>query len=586
MVDRKRRRAERHNVVDDPFKELARGLATTDDESVWEEKPVGIQEFVESDKFLDLGWDGRIGCRPKIMEILKELEKPHIREAILLLGKGSGKDYLSSILHLHGIYLCLCMISPQRYHGLSPNSKIYFINTARNDIQAKKVFFEEFKGMLMGCPWFEDKFDEPSSNSVSFNKRLEAMSVNSQAFGWLGFNTLRWVGDELAFFLENDKDEEGSESRAGECWQAAFGSCTTRGNFNEHYKMVGITTPRFDDDFVMHKFEELKDRDDGYTIQAATWDIHPNRTKEDFKHELVRDYRRAMRDFGAVPSGVIESFWHDPDFVENNVCETCRQCPVYAKRDLSKSIYDCWDYDDCRANAYKGNGEWRDWFHPDPDKTYAIHFDLSKNKDRVGFSLTHIMDYIQVELDAYQMKDIAEKEGVKIITLDDDDRFQEKPVIKVDAIGHISPSSERDPKLTKNGEIYFTGILNHIVVALIDRGFNIEIITFDQYQSHHMKQSIEDFGIETELISLDRNDVLPVQAKLILTEHRAEYPYNKILCEEAKYLKYVQGKKVDHMKKKGKDVWDGFAGSITDCENYMGNALTWVSTGDDEDDDY
>jgi len=559
------RKAERKKDIDNPFEFLGRGLST-DEESIWEETPVGIQEFIEGKDFLNQRWDGKRGCRPKIMEIAKELAKPSMREAILLLGKGSGKDYISTIFHLYGIYLCLCMTSPQKYYGLSPGSAIYFVNTARNDSQAKNVFFKEFKGMLENCPWFEGKFDEPGASAVNFAKNVSALSANSQAFGWLGYNTIQWVGDELAFFLEKDADEE-SEARSEECWEAAYGSCQTR--FPHHYKMIGITTPRYDDDFVMKKFHELKEREDCFVARAATWEMNPNLTIDDFKHALARNYRRTMRDFGAEPMGVIESFWADPDFLENNVCEECRQCPIYQERkdrDAASSLFACWDYDECKANPYIGNGKWRDWLRAKLDVEYYMHFDLSKNKDAVGFSLGHVIDWIAVELDTFEVVEQANKRKMEYADIDEDDKYADRPIIKVDAVGWISPASKRDPDMLRKGEIYYDAILTRIVKYLLDRGFNIAKVTTDQFQSHHFKQTLEDMGIDCELISHDRNDEIPIQAKNTLTENRVFYPYVYLLCREAKFLKYINGKKIDHAKGESKDLWDAFSGVIYNCE--------------------
>ena len=169
--------------------------------------------------------------------------------------------------------------------------------------------------------------------------------------------------------------------------------------------------------------------------------------------------------------------------------------------------------------------------------------------------------------------------------LDDDLRFQEKPLIKIYAVGFISPISNRDFNLIKNKEIYYTGILKFIIKGLIERGCNIGKITFDQFQSHQMKQDLEDAGIETELISLDRNDSLPTQAKIALAENRVEYPYSRLLCDEARHLKYIEGKKVDHARRKWKDLWDGFAGTITNCENFGGSGTAWLELEDWDEDD-
>jgi hypothetical protein len=528
-------------ILLDPIRALAQGISISREDNVWDEIPVSLPEFIEGKQYLNQKWNGRLGCRPKLMDILKEAVKPEKREIVFLLGKGSGKDFGSAILHLYGIYRCLCMTNPQAYYGLSP-SPIYFVNTARNETQARKVFFSQFVALLKDCPWFQGKFAEPGTMSVSFIKNIEALSVNSQAFGWLGFNILQWVGDELAFFLEKDEDEE-SASRAEDCWEAAYGSCQTR--FPRDYKIIGITTPRFDDDFVMKKFTELKNREDGYAVQAATWDINPNITKEDFKHAFIRDYKRTMRDFGAIPMGVMESFWPQPDTLEQLCSEECKNCPVYKNRLITEDMFACYDYDDCKCNGYMGGGNWREWFVPDPKiEDYYMHFDLAINKCRIGFALGGSCGKVKVELDTFNLKqkfgDNFDKEQ-----LDKEDFYETRPIIKIVALGFITTEA-RDRRLLKNNEFYYVAIRNHIIFSLKEKGFNIAKITFDSFQSHDMAQILEDHGIGTDLLSCDRDDSVPRTGKYSILEQRVIYPYSQLLCNEAKYLKYVNAKKVDH----------------------------------------
>ena len=254
----------------DPYSLLADELAIQSDDIMWVAKPVDIVEFVESPEYMNQMWHNGRGCRSKIMEILIEISKPNIREAIILLGKGSGKTYLSSLFHIYGIYRLMCMYKPQIALGMSAHSPIYFINIARNERQAIRVFFSEFKGLLMGSPWFAERYIAQTS-VCEFPKNISAMSGNSHSRGWLGFHTLQWVGDELAHFLEDDANDS-STSTAEDAWDAAFGSCKTR--FEHNYKMVGITTPRYDDDFVMKKSHELAERDDGYTPASLSWECN------------------------------------------------------------------------------------------------------------------------------------------------------------------------------------------------------------------------------------------------------------------------------------------------------------------------
>jgi hypothetical protein len=164
-----------------------------------------------------------------------------------------------------------------------------------------------------------------------------------------------------------------------------------------------------------------------------------------------------------------------------------------------------------------------------------------------------------------------------------DDRFVERPIIKTDAIGHVSPGSEYDPILLMNGEIHYDSVLLHLIFALTDRGFDIVKVTFDRYQSHYIKQTLEAKGYEVEYISLDRNDEIPSSAQQTIVENRVEYPYHSILCREAKHLKHINGKKVDHVKKESKDVWDGWAGTIYNCEEGDSGIGTWIGMEDYDD---
>lgn len=567
------KKSKQDNSLSNPFAQIAQGLLQAESGKVWEEEPADIVEFVESKKFLNQKWNGRTGCRPLLLDILVETMKSNVREAIWLLGKGSGKDFGASILHLYGIYYSLCLVNPQSYYGLGP-SPIYFVNTARNDTQAKKVFFTQFKILLSECPWFTGKYNEPALGFVSFNKNIEAISVNSQAYGWLGFNTIQWVGDELAFFLANDNDDE-SESRADECWNAAFGSCKTR--FPNHYKMIGITTPRDDDDFVMKKYEELSKRDDGYVKQAATWDINPLIKKEDFKYALAKDYRKTMRDFGAIPSGVIDSFWPEPEAISQRVAPLCKECPVYINRKKIDNIHGCWEFDDCKVNPYVGDGEWREWFIPPQENNeYVMHIDLAKTKDRLGFAMGRIAGETKMELDAYQIKRKF-GEDIEVGDLGQEDRFAVKPLIRIEALGWISTRSENyDRCMLKNGDYDYNKFLDKIIMTLQRKGFNIALITFDQYQSLMMKQTLEDKGFQTDLISLDRTDEIPVAAKYAILEDRVWMPHSELLLKECKFLKHIRSKKVDHSQGKSKDLWDSVAGTIWNCETTLMNSGSFV----------
>ena len=88
------------------------------------------------------------------------------------------------------------------------------------------------------------------------------------------------------------------------------------------------------------------------------------------------------------------------------------------------------------------------------------------------------------------------------------------------------------------------------------------------HNSHMAKQSVEDSGIDCDLLSVDRvaDPYPPDSVKIALTEGRVDYPYNQVACTEAKNLKVINGHKVDHAYKESKDVWDSLVGSVWNAE--------------------
>ena len=66
-------------------------------------------------------------------------------EVILQLGKGSGKDFTSTVACAYIVYKLLCLKDPARYFGKPSGDAIDIINVAINAQQAKNVFFKGFK---------------------------------------------------------------------------------------------------------------------------------------------------------------------------------------------------------------------------------------------------------------------------------------------------------------------------------------------------------------------------------------------------------------------------------------------------------
>lgn len=151
----------------------------------FEEKPVTIEEFVTSEDFLGLPplSEYQYTAIRAMSQIYKQSTLINLygeeagnkrwsqtcNEVILQLGKGSGKDYMSTIAVAYMVYLLLCLKDPARYYGKPPGDAIDILNIAINAQQAQNVFFDNFKKRISNSPWFVGKYT-PKASSIAFDK--------------------------------------------------------------------------------------------------------------------------------------------------------------------------------------------------------------------------------------------------------------------------------------------------------------------------------------------------------------------------------------------------------------------------------
>ena len=141
----------------------------------FEEIPVDAKTFVESPQYL--GQPGLSDIQYDIVEAMSQIfkiedlqsfmgtleggkyyDKFTKNEIILQLGKGSGKDFTSTVACCYIVYKLLCLKDPARYFGKPSGDAIDLINVAINAQQAKNVFFKGFKTKIERSPWFAGKF--------------------------------------------------------------------------------------------------------------------------------------------------------------------------------------------------------------------------------------------------------------------------------------------------------------------------------------------------------------------------------------------------------------------------------------------
>jgi hypothetical protein len=146
------------------------------EEEEFEETPVEIEEFVTSKDYLGLPplSEYQYMMIKSMTQIYKKETliklygedagvkryKQTCNEIIFQLGKGSGKDYTSTIACSYVVYLLLCLKDPAKYYGKPSGDAIDIINIAINAEQAKRVFFKGFLTRIQKSPWFAGKYDD------------------------------------------------------------------------------------------------------------------------------------------------------------------------------------------------------------------------------------------------------------------------------------------------------------------------------------------------------------------------------------------------------------------------------------------
>jgi len=541
----------------------------------FDERPVDLRTFVTDKNYLGLPGlsEHQYTLIEKSSQIYKESTlvklfgdnegslryRQTCNEVVAQLGKGSGKDYCSTISVAYIVYLLLCLKDPASYYGKPPGDSIDIINIAINAQQANNVFFKGFKNRVTHSPWFAGRYFEKASE-IKFDKNVTVYSGHSEREAFEGYNVLVAVLDEISgFALDSTSGHDQAKTASGiyDMYRASVDS-----RFPDYGKVILLSFPRFKNDYIQqryddiisekeiisrsHKFKldpELPDNMVGnefeifwdedqiisykyprvYAIRRPTWEVNPTRSIEDFKIAFYRDITDALGRFACMPPEAIDAFFKSREKIE------------MAFNDLSVAV--------------DGFGRFEEWFVPKDDTEYFIHVDLAQKHDHCAVSMAHIEKFVSVKVtDTYS---------------------QPAPIIKVDAVMYWTPTSDKSVDF---------GEVRDYILSLRSRGFNIRICTFDRWNSHDMMQQLKQYGINTETLSVAKKHYDDMA--MVVLEERLSGPHIPLLVDELLELRIMRDK-VDHPRKGSKDLADAVCGSI-----YNAISLTRAAFGDIEVHDY
>jgi hypothetical protein len=220
---------------------------------VFEAEIPPIDEFVFGKKYLGLP---KTAIFPRILDLIYAIDKPDIREAFICAGKGSGKSTITSVLMARATHTLLCYRAPADYFALMPKEMIAVVNMSIGADQAEHVMFTKYKNLLDAAPCFHNALGDAvyykKKRHIEFPKEIHALSGHSGYRAYFGYNVFCGVLDEVDWY-KDVQDREISD----EIYQGVVSSAMTR--FEDHYKVVGISSPQSADGFLLKKFNEVKE---------------------------------------------------------------------------------------------------------------------------------------------------------------------------------------------------------------------------------------------------------------------------------------------------------------------------------------
>jgi len=523
----------------------------------FEETPVDAKTFVESASYLgqpplsDIQYDiveamSQIYRKEDLIDLLGEekgsryYEKYTKNEIILQLGKGSGKDFTSTVACSYIVYKLLCLKDPAKYFGKPSGDAIDLINVAINAQQAKNVFFKGFKTKIEKSPWFAGKYNA-KADSVEFDKSITVYSGHSERESHEGLNLLLAVLDEISGFASEVGTGNEQGKTAENIYKAFRGSVDSR--FPDLGKVVLLSFPRYPGDYISEKYDaviadkEVIQRSHRFTInpllpedssdnsfeiswdedqilsykypgvfalKRPTWEVNPTRQIDDFKIAFMTDLGDAMMRFACVPTFASDAFFKQSQKVR--ACMTLRN-PIDNFRRFDES------------------------FKPDPTKKYYVHADLAQKHDKCAVAIAHVEKWVSIQvINNYE---------------------QVAPIVVVDAVAWWEPKIEGPVNLSE---------VKQWIQNLRRLGFDIGMVSFDRWQSFDIQNELQQVGMKTDTVSVAKKHYEDMA--MLVYEERLVMPAIELLFDELTQLKIMKNDRVDHPRKKSKDLADAVCGAI------------------------
>jgi len=557
------------------------GLAMTHDEKLYDDSlkdrpderyPVGFRPYNEVWRYEPVGnkyfCEKYVGFSPteKQLEAINVIcgENPQdftdmrYEEADFMWGKRSGKDSVIALACCLQAYKLSCLFNPQAFLGLGVGSSIDIINVASTSEQAKKVFFNYFKNYvrltkdpLTGLNWFatrnfywdvglqdfkymdlRDRDGDIKQTHVEFKRNINCHSLNSERFAAEGMNIILAIIDEIGS-MKPDKVFGDNERMIG---QYDSLSATARATSPKGFGKLVAISYKYGKNCPMTILVKRNKKDPKKFVKVySVYDVRTDQDEDTLRASLSSEYAKdpekaAMMYECKDPKVETDNLYSRIFFINNAIDDpkNPKYCvnPFRGGRISVDNIYA--DLDDLLDS----------WFVGDKDKYYTVHLDLAKGRvwrgqDAIGLAMGHLeemrLNFDPLVVGYYKEhydQDISKMQG------------QLRMGIVMDMIVQIICKPE-------DNEVNLSDVRRFVIDLCEKRRFEIFKVTIDGWQSVETIQEFKRKGMNSELLSVDRDVVAHHTQKDMIQMGLFKIYENGIWKRELKELLEINNK-IDH----------------------------------------
>lgn len=501
----------------------------------FKEVPVSIDRFLCDPEYLGESNDSGKQIYPGWWDAYNTVfnDSKDIYEVILSGATRIGKTSTAVSMMCYMTYLLMCYRNPQRYFGLKEVSRatIAFANLTKD--LAQGVAFREYNDTLKMSPWFNrhGTFTNSATKPIYIpeGNQIELVAA-SDAAHVLGMQLFACAIDEVNFARAGVKDLNISKAHMNALYNTANARITGTFKLNGRIygKMFTCSSKNTDNDYLSDHIEKQLDAGNThmYVFDRPQWEVLPSYRfgKKTFYITVGDRYKRGFvvpdensdeahlqeyRDEGykvlEVPADYKPNFKADYDIALRDIAgiSVVGAMGFITQEMITPNISDTRHnpfFEDYYEIGIQDNDTLERHFHAE-----VVSPELKRLSMNIHIDFAEVSDHIGIAG--------AVRDGDKNVI----DPLTEKKITMpfFREIFQVAIGAPRGDRMS------FQKVINFIV-WLKKAGFNIGIVSTDQYQSSYVRENLTQQGFTCEKVSVDRTEDPYIGLRNLLQDQRID----------------------------------------------------------------